>query len=79
MLRDWFKWGTASEKIESISLITLIIAAVFTVIGISVGSFYPGFPVVLAIIGAFLVLVSVALYIISEFAGMVGKKTQETD
>ncbi|UCG95816.1 MAG: hypothetical protein JSV92_02065 [archaeon] len=79
MFKDWFKWGTVSEKIESISFIILIIASVFTVIGISVGSFYPGFPVALAIIGAFLVVVAIALYIISEFAGILGKKPQETD
>lgn len=77
MLKEWFKWGSTPEKIESLSFMTLIIASVFTVIGISVGSFYPGFPVALAIIGAFLVLVAIVLYIISEFSGMLLKKTAE--
>lgn len=74
MFREWLKWGSTSQKIESISFIILIVATVFTVVGISVGSFYPGFPVALAIAGAFLVLVSIILYIMSEFVGMIQKK-----
>ena len=73
-LKKWFKWGTTSEKIESISFIILIIASVFTIVGISVGSFYPGFPVALAIAGAFLVVVAIIVYIVSEFVGIFEKK-----
>lgn len=78
MFKDWFKWGSASEKIESISFIVLIIAAIFTVVGISVGVFVPGIPVAIAITGAFLVLVAVILYVISEFVGILAKKTDSS-
>jgi hypothetical protein len=78
MFKDWFKWGSVSEKIESISFIVLIIAAIFTVVGISVGVFVPGIPVAIAIAGAFLVLVAVILYIISEFVGILAKKTDSS-
>jgi len=64
--KKWFKWDTKADKIESISFILIIISAIFTVIGISVGSFVPGVPVAMAIIGAFLVVVGIAFYIISE-------------
>lgn len=77
MLKEWFKWGSASEKLESISIILLIVSSVLTVVGISVGVFIPGFPVMLAIAGAFLVVVAIVFYIISEFAGMLGKKEKD--
>jgi len=64
--KKWFKWDTRADKIESISFILIIISAIFTVIGISVGSFVPGVPVAMAIIGAFLVVVGITFYIISE-------------
>ncbi len=73
-LKEWFKWGSLSEKIETISFIILIVASVFTVVGISVGSFVPGFPVALAIAGAFLVFVAIVVYIISEFVKILEKK-----
>ena len=73
-LKEWFKWGSLSEKIETISFIILIVASVFTVVGISVGSFVPGFPVALAITGAFLVVLAIVVYIISEFVSILEKK-----
>ena len=73
-LKEWFKWGSLSEKIETISFIILIVASVFTVVGISVGSFVPGFPVALAITGAFLVVLAIVVYIISEFVKILEKK-----
>ena len=73
-LKEWFKWGSLSEKIETISFIILIVASVFTVVGISVGSFVPGFPVALAIAGAFLVVLAIVVYIISEFVSILEKK-----
>ncbi|MCD6478150.1 MAG: hypothetical protein J7K87_04040 [Candidatus Aenigmarchaeota archaeon] len=73
-LKESFKWDTKANKTESISFITLIIAAVLTIIGISVGSFIPGIPVLLAIIGAFLVLVGIVIYIISEIIRIFEKK-----
>jgi|GEM_PF-2505271 len=79
MFKDWFKWEKVSDKIESISFIILIIASVFTVVGISVGVFVPGIPVALAIAGAFLVLVSIVLYIISEFVGILESKEKKSE
>ena len=73
-LKEWFEWGSLSEKIETISFIILIVASVFTVVGISVGSFVPGFPVALAIAGAFLVVLAIVVYIISEFVSILEKK-----
>jgi len=74
MFKEWFKWNLISEKIESISIIILIIATVCTVVGISVGVFVPGIPVAIAIAGSFLVVVALVLYIISEFVAMIEKK-----
>jgi len=71
--KKWFKWDTKANKIESISFILIIISAIFTVIGMSVGSFVPGVPVAMAIIGAFLVVVGIAFYIISEVVRMIKK------
>jgi len=73
-LKDSFKWDTKANKTESISFIILIIAALFTIVGISVGTFIPGIPVVLAIIGAFLVLVGIVVYIASEILRVFEKK-----
>jgi len=73
-LKGWFKWETKADKVESLSFILIIFSAVLTFVGISVGSFVPGIPVALAIIGAFLVLVGIVLYIISEFMRIFGKK-----
>ena len=72
--KKWFKWDTGANKIESISFILLIIAAVFTALGVSIGSFIPGIPVAMAIMGAALVVVSIVLYVISEFIRILSKK-----
>jgi len=76
MLKDFFKTETSADKIESISFLLLIVAAVFTVFGISVGTFVPGIPVAIAIAGAFMVPVSIVLYVISEFLRMLDKKSK---
>jgi len=72
--KESFKWDTKADKTESISFIILIIAAIFTVVGISVGTFIPGIPVALAIVGAFLVLVGIVVYIASEILRVFEKK-----
>ena len=74
MFKDFFNWKTTADKIESMSFLMLIVASVFTLIGISVGVFVPGIPVALAIVGAFMVLVSIVMYIISEFVRFSEKK-----
>ena len=72
--KESFKWDTKADKTESISFIILIIAAILTIIGISVGTFIPGIPVALAIVGAFLVLVGIVIYIASEILRVFEKK-----
>ena len=74
MFKNFFKWDKKSDRLESISFLILIVASVFTVIGISVGIFVPGIPVALAIMGAFLVLVSIVVYIVSELVRYFEKK-----
>ena len=74
MFKEWFRWNMLSEKIESVSIVILIIATACTVAGISVGVFIPGIPVAIAIAGSFLVVVALFLYIVSEFVAMLEKK-----
>lgn len=64
---DWLKGGSRREFLENLSYTLIVLAAVFSIVGISVGTFIPGFPVLLAILGAFLALVGIVLYVISEF------------
>ncbi|MFB6076493.1 MAG: hypothetical protein ABEK17_05170 [Candidatus Aenigmatarchaeota archaeon] len=61
-----FKDKSALGKLESLSFITLWISVVFIVVGISVGTFISGIPVLLAIIGSFLSLTAIVLFVIAE-------------
>ncbi|MFP4045954.1 MAG: hypothetical protein ACLFS3_02755 [Candidatus Aenigmatarchaeota archaeon] len=63
----WLKGETRREFLENLSYCIIVLAAVLTIVGIAVGTFVPGFPVFLAILGAFLALVGIVLYISSEF------------
>lgn len=67
--KEWLKLrgSTREDTVENLAFVTLFVAAIFTVVGITVGTFVPGFPVALAITGAFLVLVGIVLYVTSEF------------
>lgn len=67
---DWLKGKSRREFLENMSYTLIVLAAVFSVVGISVGTFVSGFPVFLAILGAFLALVGIVLYILSEFVRM---------
>ncbi|MFB6216381.1 MAG: hypothetical protein ABEJ72_05375 [Candidatus Aenigmatarchaeota archaeon] len=64
---DWLKGENRIELLENLSYVILVTAAILSVVGISVGTFVSGFPVFLAILGAFLALVGIVLYILSEF------------
>lgn len=58
---------TKSETIENISFLILATAALFTIVGTAVGTYVSGFPVALAVVGAFLVVVGILTYVIAEF------------
>lgn len=70
---DWLKGETRREFLENFSYCLIVLAAVFSIIGISVGTFISGFPVFLAILGAFLALVGIVLYILAEFIRLLRK------
>lgn len=63
---EWLKGDTRRQFLENFSYVVIVSAAVLLIVGISVGTFVPGFPVFLAILGAFLALVGIVLYILSE-------------
>ncbi|MFP4117062.1 MAG: hypothetical protein ACLFQ8_03285 [Candidatus Aenigmatarchaeota archaeon] len=63
---DWFKGDSRRELVENLSYCLIVIAAVMTVIGLGVGTVYPGLPVLVAIVGSFLALAGIVLYILSE-------------
>ncbi len=63
---DWFKGDSKRELIENLSYILIVLAAVMLVVGLGVGTVYPGLPVLVAIAGSFLALVGIVLYILSE-------------
>ena len=74
MFKNWLTWETKADKIESLSFIILVIASILTIVGISVGSFIPGIPVAMAIAGAFLVIVGIVFYVVSELIRIFEKK-----
>ena len=75
------KGDTREDTIENISFVILFVAAVFTVLGISVGTFVLGFPTAIALVGAFLVVVGLALYIFGELLRILSpsKKSPKVD
>jgi hypothetical protein len=65
------KWVNGSNKrdyIENISFLIITISAVMVSVGIGLGSFIQG-TVFIAVLGAFLVMVGIIVYIISQFVG----------
>jgi len=64
---EWLKGENSREMVENFSYLLIVIAAVMTVVGLGIGTFIPGLPVLLAIIGAFLALAGIVLYIVAEF------------
>ncbi len=65
---EWLKGKNSQEHFENISFIILVAAAFLVVLGIGLGSFVY-ITVLLAMLGAFLVLVGVVIYIGSQFLG----------
>lgn len=63
---EWLKGKNRQEHLENISFVVLVAAALLVVLGIGLGSFVYG-TVLLAMFGAFLILVGIVIYIISQF------------
>lgn len=63
---DWLKGKNTQEFLENLSLVILIVSAFLVMIGIGLGSFVQGI-VFLGSFGAFLILVGIIVYIISQF------------
>jgi hypothetical protein len=59
---------TTREKLENASYMLIIISAVMVSVGIGLGSFIAG-TVVVAVIGAFLVMVGIVMFIASQLMG----------
>jgi CHASE2 domain-containing sensor protein len=63
---EWLKGKNRQEHLENISFVILVLAAFLVMSGIGLGSFVYG-TVLLAMFGAFLILVGIIVYIISQF------------
>lgn len=63
----WLRGENRADLVERVSICTIIVAAAMITIGIGVGTFVPGVPVALAIVGSALVIVGIIIYVISEF------------
>jgi hypothetical protein len=66
--KKWLRGSNKREFIENISFLIIVISAIMVSAGIGLGSFVQQ-TVFLAIIGAFFVMVGIAVYIISQFIG----------
>ncbi len=62
----WLKGDSKRDLLENISYCLVVLAAVMLVLGLGVGTVYPGWPVLVAIVGSFLALAGIVLYILSE-------------
>ncbi len=65
--KAWIKGRNKQENLENISFATLVVATFLVIIGITLGSFIYG-TVLFAMFGAFLILVGIVIYIISQFS-----------
>lgn len=63
---EWLRGKSRQEHLENTSFVVLVAAALLVMLGIGLGSFIYG-TVLLAMFGAFLVLVGIIIYIISQF------------
>lgn len=69
----WLKGKSLEESLHNISISLIVIAAFFVVIGIGVGTYVPGFPVALAILGSFLVMLGIVMYAAGEILKILRK------
>ena len=66
--KKWVKGSNKRDYIENISFLIITISAVMVSFGIGLGSFIQG-TVFIAVFGAFLVMLGIVVYIISQFVG----------
>ena len=66
--RKWVRGSSQKEFIENISYLIIFISAVMVSAGIGLGSFVQG-TVLIAVVGAFLVMIGIVAYIASQFIG----------
>ncbi len=71
------KGETAGETIENVSIIIIIISALMVTIGIGIGSYVPGIPVVMAMAGSSLVIVGIVVFVVSEFVKIYEERGKE--
>ena len=63
----WLRGKSRADLYENVSFVGLGGALAMTVLGISIGTYVSGFPVAVAMAGAFLSVVGIALFIAAEF------------
>ncbi|MEM5778442.1 MAG: hypothetical protein QXK49_02350 [Candidatus Aenigmatarchaeota archaeon] len=66
--KKWIKGNNKREFLENISFLIIVISALMVSAGIGLGSFIQG-TIIIAIFGAFFVMVGIIVYIISQFIG----------
>ena len=66
--RKWIRGSNKKESVENISFLIIVISAVMVSAGIGLGSFIQG-TILIAVLGAFFVMVGIVVYITSQFIG----------
>lgn len=64
----WLSGASRKDYFENVSLLIIVASAVLVSVGIGLGSFVAG-TVLIAVVGAFFVIVGIVLYIISQLIG----------
>jgi len=67
-IRRWIGGTSQKEFLENLSYVVIFISAVMVSIGVGMGSFIEG-TILIAILGAFFVLIGVVVYVASQFIG----------
>ncbi len=65
-LIGWLKGDNKRDMLENLSYCFIVVAALMTVVGLGIGTVYPGWSVLVAIGGSFFALTGIVLYILSE-------------
>ena len=64
------KGDTLGQTIENISILTIIVSGILITVGIGIGSYVSGIPVVMAMVGSFLVFIGLIVFVAGEFIQM---------
>lgn len=72
--KEWIKGKEKGDLIENISILTIVASAALIIVGVSVGTFISGVPVFLAILGSFLAVLGLVIYIFAEFYKILKKE-----